>query len=774
MKRVFIQQVDRSARIPAMLFPLALTSATIVTLHCLTVISLPGQSRPGSQSIFESRTHGGRVQFRERPDINIGTLFTLHHRSFGLSANDEMRSVSTVHDRSGWTSHRFHQYHRGILVEGAEYILREKNGVLKSGHGRVFSGLSCEITTAITKQQALTRALECVPASRYMWEDIAMETWLRDAKNDPTFSYFPGPVLVITRDRRHLSNTSEAWVLAYKVSVMTLKPFGGSIVYLDATTGQEIERTPALHGCTSATATTQYNGTQTIYTKEVSSSQYVLHDDCQDTDIQTMRYGSTYEEIGHTSTSWSTHEQAATSAHWAAKKTYEYFMNVHTRESFDGSQGTMKQVFFGNESSSYANDIVSIGGSSSTPWFTSLDIIGHEWTHALIDSDDGPQFALSDFAEYASLNESYSDIFGSMVQCYVESSCSNTYELGEEIDPTKTAVWFRSVCSPTTYGDADTYAGMNFNHGKPHLPKYTNAGINNKWFCLLANGGSGTNTHACSTVTYNLEGIGREKAAAICFHALTHVNHLSSTSDFLDAREGTIEALEHLIDDQPTIYSSADLTKLVAAWNAVGVYADHRAVRERVLYDLDVCNAITDQQGYPVYRAFNQIRAGDICEESPHHTRVQSTATTAFKSGKTIYLRPGFSAEAGCNYLAQIVPPCDDEFFESIVAPGDRSSDGPVSTENVVQDFDDAATLYVGSNPVLDVAIVYFSLHEPTRVSVDLVDGMGNALMTLVSNETRGLGTHRVTLDARHLASGIYHCVLRTSRAFVTYSIVVL
>ena len=86
--------------------------------------------------------------------------------------------------------------------------------------------------------------------------------------------------------------------------------------------------------------------------------------------------------------------------------------------------------------------------------------------------------------------------------------------------------------------------------------------MQDRWFALLAAGGSGTNGEI--GVPYNITGIGIAKAQQIAYRTLT--SYLVSTSDYAAARDGSIEAAVDLYGD-----GSAEHGAVIQAWCAVGL-----------------------------------------------------------------------------------------------------------------------------------------------------------------------------------------------------------
>lgn len=92
---------------------------------------------------------------------------------------------------------------------------------------------------------------------------------------------------------------------------------------------------------------------------------------------------------------------------------------------------------------------------------------------------------------------------------------------------------------------------------------HSNSGVQNYWYYLLAEGGSGTNDNNDS---YNVIGIGVDKAAKVAFR--NNTTKLSSNSTFADARAGAIASAQELFGA-----GSLEEIAVTNAWYAVGVGA---------------------------------------------------------------------------------------------------------------------------------------------------------------------------------------------------------
>ncbi|MFQ5585069.1 MAG: M4 family metallopeptidase, partial [Calditrichia bacterium] len=146
---------------------------------------------------------------------------------------------------------------------------------------------------------------------------------------------------------------------------------------------------------------------------------------------------------------------------------------------------------------------------------------------------------------------------------------SGSWRLGEDI--TASGLGIRNMANPNEFGDPDTYGGTNWFNVVGCTPSnlndqcgvHTNSGVQNFWFYLLSEGGSGTNDNGDP---YNVTGIGTADAAAIAYRNLTV--YLTTSSEYADARTGAIAAATDLFGPgSPQVQATMD------AWDAVGVYA---------------------------------------------------------------------------------------------------------------------------------------------------------------------------------------------------------
>jgi hypothetical protein len=272
-------------------------------------------------------------------------------------------------------------------------------------------------------------------------------------------------------------------------------------------------------------------------------------------------------------------QRAAVDAHYAATKVYDYFFITHGRRGIDGVGGpafytsadgvtglissrvhyssNYNNAFWNGQSMTYGDG----DGTTFSPLVT-LDIAGHEMTHGITERTAGLVYS----GESGALNESMSDVFGSMVERYVRGESANTWKIGEEaFTPANgTGDALRYMDNPHAAGNSgftsdddpdhysERYLGSSDNGGV-----HINSGIANKAFYLLAKGGS---HHRGGSMT----GIGADQAATIWYRALT--SYMTSSTNFAGARTATINAASVLYGA-----TSTQVTAVGNAWCLVGV-----------------------------------------------------------------------------------------------------------------------------------------------------------------------------------------------------------
>ena len=262
----------------------------------------------------------------------------------------------------------------------------------------------------------------------------------------------------------------------------------------------------------------------------------------------------------------SNRQSAAVDAQYGTNTTWDYFKNVHARNGiFGNGSGSYSRVHYGKN---YVNAFwdgtkMTYGDGDGVNYgpLVSLDVAGHEMTHGVTENTAGLTYS----GESGGLNESTSDIFGTLVEFHAaNSNDAGDYLIGEEFD-LKNHLGFRRMDKPSADGSSFDCWSSTVGSADVHY----SSGVGNHFFYLLAEGsgaktigGVAHNSPTCngSTVT----GIGRDAAGKIWFRALSV--YMTSSTNYAGARTATLNAARDLYGA-----GSAQQNAVAAAWSAVSV-----------------------------------------------------------------------------------------------------------------------------------------------------------------------------------------------------------
>jgi bacillolysin len=186
------------------------------------------------------------------------------------------------------------------------------------------------------------------------------------------------------------------------------------------------------------------------------------------------------------------------------------------------------------------------------------DVISHELGHGVVSKTANLEY----YGQSGAINESYADIFGSMVD-------RDDWKIGEDVVKTEyfPSGALRDMSDPHNSGTpsdswwqpahtSEMYIGEEDNGGV-----HTNSGIGNYAYYLFA-----------TAVT-------KEKAEKVFYNALT--NYLTKTSKFIDLRIAVVQAAKDLYGN-----NSAEVVEAGKAFDKVGIY-DETQVKEEKDYDVN-------------------------------------------------------------------------------------------------------------------------------------------------------------------------------------------
>jgi hypothetical protein len=254
------------------------------------------------------------------------------------------------------------------------------------------------------------------------------------------------------------------------------------------------------------------------------------------------------------------------------RRVYDYWRGAFNRDSYDDDGEEMQVDIRANLALDGINAQY-MGGACDAFQFsdgmTTLDIVGHEFSHA-VDNSAGD---LDYFFESGALDESFADIFGYFVD-------PDDWQMGEG----SALGVIRDLSNPPARGHPDhmlasvsgdrvglrtLLPGVDDDDQPDNAFVHTNSGIHNKAAYLIINGG----VHG----GYNVRGIGRDKAQWLFYDVLT--NRLWSSARLIDARNAALDSARfYALQAQfplpflPNLgFTAADVCSVRNAYAAVGL-----------------------------------------------------------------------------------------------------------------------------------------------------------------------------------------------------------
>ena len=533
----------------------------------------------------------------------------------GIKKTHEFKVKRTKVDELAMAHTHVQHTHEGVPVWGSEAIVHLKADGSLSG---ITDGLVPNVVVDVKPR-------------------ISSEVAIGEAKKEASKTY-ECPIQSAKKSETDL------WVmrhegkdhLVYRVQMSCLEGHSGPsapVYFIDAHTFEVVFVYDNLQSISAiGTGTSLYRGTVSFTTEENGPLSYTMSDVTRrlgtldmnwDVDGPWWCIGSDLNDI------WGTfHTQhdppQGVDVRFGSEQTYAYYLNVHNRSGLDGSGGPVTSyslcqpnpgpisalysgVRWGNaqnnafwcpapecvaqiDPTTYVRYIttpmIMYGDGDGTNYgpLVSLDIVGHEMTHGVTQYTAGLVYS----GESGALNESMSDVFGAMIERYVDGESSDTWRSGED------------VYTPGTPGDAARYMdtphlaankGYTVDDDPDHYSeRYTgtgdnggvhiNSGIPNYAFYLLAKGG----THHVSGLS--MVGIGTSKAEKIWYRALT--TYMVSSTSFAEARTATLKAARDLHASAGSEYAAVD-----SAWCLVGL-CDTDDDDDGVLNTADLCQLTTN------------------------------------------------------------------------------------------------------------------------------------------------------------------------------------
>ncbi len=525
---------------------------------------------PSAQFVrFDNRTPAPLfVSFRDNSFVPASATTSIMKEVLQLNSNDSWQLIRTDHDELGMQHHRYQQYYRGIPVQTGEYIVHERQGVIKSMNGVFYKSLPATTSPVIGETEALDRALENIGASVYLWETPDAEQIAlvghSHGKDRPKGELVILPSLGFEKGQ----TTSLCW----KFDIYAHEPHQRYNIYINAENGKVMFKENRI--CTFAangSGNTRYSGLRSFTTDSIAPGSYRLRDVTRGGGVETydMNNGTNYGtavDFTDADNFWSTNtnqDDAALDAHWGTQMTYDYYFQTHGRNSYNNAGAVLRSYvhYSSNYNNAFWNGSQMTYGDGNGATFsplTELDVVAHELTHGVTNFSSNLVYSYQSGA----LNESFSDIFGITVDFFARPGTAN-WLLGDQCyTPGTPGDALRSMSNPNSAGDPDTYLGTNWYTGTgDNGGVHQNSGVQNYWYYLLCVGGSGTNDVGFN---FNVTGITMTKARMIAYRNNTF--YLTSSSQYSDAAFYSLQSATDLYGN-----CSPEAVSVKNAWDAVNV-----------------------------------------------------------------------------------------------------------------------------------------------------------------------------------------------------------
>ena len=494
---------------------------------------------------------------------NLARLF--HVRD----AEAEFAPGKVEQDTLGFHNVRLKQMHQGLPVVGGDLIVHFNGGdVPYQVNGTYVPDLEAKAVPGIDAREAVRIARKDLtgmgsPAGN-LTEGPDLVVYARNAT--PQLAY----QLVLAYDRsatgagrwRYWINAADSSIVARFNDIQKIDPPSSS--------GSDTTIQGAIlpgEGGVTTNVTGWHENTDVYYLYNTNRHWYIYN-------VATADYPDSNTYAYRTTNDWSATDPSEMSGAINFDSTQEYFLNVHNRQSFNDAniyaranvhQGTSYVNAYWDGTDFHFGD----GDGVAANALVVMDVSGHEFTHAVTEYTAGLIYSY----ESGALNESFSDIFGACVEFYAQPDGRVHYPgrvagtadwlCGEDCWLSSTALRdLRNPANPITVGAGNEqptrylgtfwYDGPNDSGGV-----HQNSGVQNFFFYLLCEGGSGNN----DGIPYNVTGLGIVSAERIAYRALTV--YCTPGADHRAARNAWLSAA---LDLNAIWADSVD-----AAWTAVGV-----------------------------------------------------------------------------------------------------------------------------------------------------------------------------------------------------------
>ncbi|ACA95323.1 MULTISPECIES: M4 family metallopeptidase [Burkholderia cepacia complex] len=495
---------------------------------------------------------------------------------------DQFQVRDVIVDPDGAEHVRFDRFHAGLPVIGGDVVVHSSKGQLKQASVTQLAPINLAGTIGKVGNRAVVRNAPDVGATRA--RHIAAARFNSDVRRVDD-----AELVVFARD------VTPTLAYAVRVYGKATDTHGDAVLYyVDARTGtlldaQDLIKTAAATG----TGRSLYYGNLTLTTDQTGTNAYRMLDPGRGGGSVYDGRGLSSDEVEQatdlpiftSSTNvWGNNtttdrQTVAADIDYGLALTWDYYKTTHNRNGiFNDGRGVKSYahvVFNTGSGTTGANAawlssrVMAYGdgepGTRLPKPVVSVDVAGHEMSHGVTEATANLNYS----GDAGGLNESTSDIFGTLVKFYANNpNDPGNYVIGARVVSGGLRKMYKQDLDGRSFS---CYPSGGFSWSNPRHDPHFSSGVGNRFFYLLSEGPSVPSTDTglsraqlvCNGDT-TFSGLGRDKAGKIWYRTLTV--YLNANSSYPNARRASIQAANDLYGA-----NSAESATVARAWSAVGV-----------------------------------------------------------------------------------------------------------------------------------------------------------------------------------------------------------
>ncbi|MEP7195556.1 MAG: M4 family metallopeptidase [Saprospiraceae bacterium] len=517
---------------------------TLLTLCFPLFLNAQAQDLLVKRSASES--FKSTFQLNASQKISPNDFFDFYGINLGLNANSSMKQMDLNSDTYGFKHYRFKQFHNNIEVYGSNYNLHVKNDRVVNGNGFLIPLEDIDVIPLVNSTDAEKIAQKECTTEKSIFKVISNK-------------------LVIVNNNYPFSDGE--FVLAYVLELESNSNISESRkIIINAQDGIVIKNFSTEMNCfkDKGKVETLYHGTREI-DAEYEETDFVTRDLSRGGGIFLNNVnGVLYRDDDN---DWKAgtkdYKNGVHDLFWGLQKTFDFYKTKMNRIGADNASLPIRVNLLDTQvyvnafwSPTQFNLNFGIGDGGNYGPLTSIDVVGHEFTHGVTQFSSGLEYLY----EAGAMNEGFSDIFGKAIEYEFDRDSFNWY-VGGRFAATK-ALAFRNMKDPNPYSCPKYYKGKQWKTGTAdNGGVHSNSGVINYWYYLLC---TGVEDSTELGKKYNVKRMGFDTTTKLAYTLLT--SYLGSTSNYYDAKEASL-----LIASNWWGACSPEYLNIVEAWKAVGI-----------------------------------------------------------------------------------------------------------------------------------------------------------------------------------------------------------